>query len=67
MRSTAEGVRAKLTLHTVTGTQDIRSVSVRDSDASAGQKLTANPNSADLGNNLNWEFISSPGTLLLLR
>jgi len=47
-------------------TQDVRQVTVRDSNASAGQTITA-LNSLDQGNNANWVFKRTGGTILLLR
>jgi hypothetical protein len=65
-KSTADGSQWYLTL-TPGGTQQIGIVTVKDSNAGAGQLLIAGKKSTDLGNNLNWLFIKSSGALILVR
>lgn len=67
LRSTSDGVQARLSLSAATGTQMIKKVSVKDNDASGGQTLTAEPRSKDLFNNLNWEFIPAGGILIKMH
>ncbi len=48
-------------------TQHVEKVRVRDSNASWGQTILANPLSIDEGDNLNWIFIPPAGTLIIAR
>lgn len=65
LAATTPGVPWRLLLD-AGATQEVRSVSVRDSDASGGQTITA-WNSLNLGNNTNWVFGRTGGTLILIR
>ena len=53
------------------GTQDVRAVTVRDSNALGGQEIIAErlgeTLSTDLGHNVHWQFPLPRGTLFLLR
>jgi len=53
LRSTLQGATWYLTL---SGTQDVSDVDVRDSNASRGYTIVAFGNSIDSGNNTNWDF-----------
>lgn len=66
LSSTVDGAYWYLRLANA-ATQTVKRVIVRDSNASGGQLITAQPVSSDLGHNVNWLFLRSPGSLILIR
>ena len=66
LNSTADGTYWYLTLD-AGGSQRVRDVNVRDSNATNGQTILAYPFSKDNGHNVNWTFLPPAGTVFGIK
>ncbi|KKW37434.1 MAG: hypothetical protein UY87_C0093G0001, partial [Candidatus Peribacteria bacterium GW2011_GWC2_54_8] len=63
LRTTTDGISSWLRLDSVSGTQDLAYLDVRDNNATGGEKLICFTGCKNSGNNRNWAFHSITGTL----
>ena len=66
LNSTDDGTYWYLTLD-AGGSQSVRDVTVRDSNAGNGQTILAYPFSKDNGHNVNWTFLQPAGTVFSIK
>ncbi len=64
--STAEGSWWHIRLAT-NAAQFVKAVTVKDSNATNGQTIVAQPFSQNQGNTVNWSFLSNPGMILIVQ